>query len=39
VQQAQFFPREMTPEPGGKTPLVTNFISQQLAAVGVAGLP
>jgi DNA-binding beta-propeller fold protein YncE len=33
------FPREMALEPGGRTLLVTNFGSQQLEAVGVAGLP
>jgi DNA-binding beta-propeller fold protein YncE len=33
------FPREMALEPGGRTLLVANFTSQQLEAVGVAGLP
>jgi DNA-binding beta-propeller fold protein YncE len=33
------FPREMALEPGGRTLLVGNFTSQQLEAVGVAGLP
>ena len=33
------FPREMTLEPGGRTLLVTDFSSQQLQAVDVAGLP
>ena len=33
------FPREMALEPGGRTLLVGNFSSQQLEAVGVAGLP
>jgi DNA-binding beta-propeller fold protein YncE len=33
------FPRQMALEPGGRTLLVTNFSSQQLEAVGVAGLP
>lgn len=32
------FPREMALEPDGKTLLVTNFNSEQLEAVGVAGL-
>jgi DNA-binding beta-propeller fold protein YncE len=33
------FPREMALEPGGRTLLVTNFGSQQLETVNVAGLP
>jgi DNA-binding beta-propeller fold protein YncE len=33
------FPREMALEPGGRILLVTDFGSQQLEAVGVAGLP
>jgi len=33
------FPREMALEPDGRTLLVGNFTSQQLEAVGVAGLP
>ncbi len=33
------FPREMALEPDGTTLLVANFSSQQLEAVGVAGLP
>jgi len=33
------FPREMALEPDGTTLLVANFMSQQLEAVGVAGLP
>jgi DNA-binding beta-propeller fold protein YncE len=33
------FPRQMALEPDGRTLLVTNFSSQQLEAVGVAGLP
>jgi DNA-binding beta-propeller fold protein YncE len=33
------FPRQMALEPGGRTLLVTNFSSQQIEAVGVAGLP
>ena len=33
------FPREMALEPDGRTLLVTNFISSQLEAVNVAGLP
>jgi DNA-binding beta-propeller fold protein YncE len=33
------FPRQMALEPDGKTLLVTNFVSRQLEAVGVAGLP
>jgi DNA-binding beta-propeller fold protein YncE len=33
------FPREMALEPDGRTLLVTDFGSQQLEAVGVAGLP
>lgn len=33
------FPRQMALEPGGRTLLVTNFDSQQLESVGVAGLP
>jgi DNA-binding beta-propeller fold protein YncE len=33
------FPRQMALEPDGQTLLVTNFVSRQLEAVGVAGLP
>jgi DNA-binding beta-propeller fold protein YncE len=33
------FPREMALEPDGTTLLVANFMSQQLEAVSVAGLP
>jgi hypothetical protein len=33
------FPRQMALEPGGRTLLVTNFSSQQIEVVGVAGLP
>ncbi len=33
------FPREMALEPDGKTLLVSNYSSQQLEAVGVAGPP
>jgi DNA-binding beta-propeller fold protein YncE len=33
------FPREMAPEPGGRTLLVTNFDSGQVELVNVAGLP
>ena len=33
------FPREMAPEPGGRTLLVTNFASGQVELVNVAGLP
>jgi DNA-binding beta-propeller fold protein YncE len=33
------FPREMATEPGGRTLLVTNFSSNQLESVDVAGLP
>jgi DNA-binding beta-propeller fold protein YncE len=33
------FPRQMALEPDGRTLLVGNFTSQQLEAVGVAGLP
>jgi DNA-binding beta-propeller fold protein YncE len=33
------FPRQMALEPDGRTLLVTNFSSQQLEAVSVAGLP
>ena len=33
------FPREMAPEPGGRTLLVTNFASGQVELVKVAGLP
>ena len=33
------FPREMAPEPGGRTLLVTNFNSGQVELVNVAGLP
>jgi hypothetical protein len=33
------FPREMAPEPGGRTRLVTNFASGQVELVNVAGLP
>jgi DNA-binding beta-propeller fold protein YncE len=33
------FPRQMALEPAGRTLLVTNFSSQQLEAVDVAGLP
>jgi DNA-binding beta-propeller fold protein YncE len=33
------FPREMAVEPGGRTLLVTNYLSGQLEAVNVADLP
>jgi DNA-binding beta-propeller fold protein YncE len=33
------FPRQMALEPGGRTLLVTNFASDQLEAVSMAGLP
>jgi DNA-binding beta-propeller fold protein YncE len=33
------FPREMATTPGGRTLLVTNFSSNQLESVDVAGLP
>ena len=33
------FPRQMALEPGGRTLLVTDFASDQLEAVSVAGLP
>jgi DNA-binding beta-propeller fold protein YncE len=33
------FPRQMALEPGGRILLVTNFTSDQLEEVGVAGLP
>ena len=33
------FPREMALEPGGGTLLVTNFLSDQLEAVSVSGVP
>ena len=33
------FPREMAPEPGGRTLLVTSFASGQVELVNVAGLP
>jgi DNA-binding beta-propeller fold protein YncE len=33
------FPREMAPEPGGRTLLVTNFASGQVELVNVADLP
>ena len=33
------FPREMAPEPGGRTLLVTDFASGQVELVNVAGLP
>ena len=32
-------PREMAPEPGGRTLLVTNFDAGQVELVNVAGLP
>jgi DNA-binding beta-propeller fold protein YncE len=37
--KAGLFPREMTLVPGGRTLLVTNFLSGQLESVNVAGLP
>ena len=36
---AGLFPREMALEPGGATLLVTNFLSDQLEAVSVSGVP
>lgn len=33
------FPREMALEPGGGTLLVTNFLSEQLEAVSLSGVP
>jgi DNA-binding beta-propeller fold protein YncE len=33
------FPREMAPEPDGRTLLVTNYASGQIEIVNVAGLP
>jgi hypothetical protein len=36
---ASRFPREMAPEPGGRTLLVTNFVSGQVELVNLAGLP
>jgi DNA-binding beta-propeller fold protein YncE len=36
---ASRFPREMAPEPGGRTLLVANFVSGQVELVNVAGLP
>ena len=33
------FPRQLALEPDGRTLLVTNFSSQQLEAVSLAGLP
>ena len=33
------FPREMAPEPGGRTLLVTNFASGQVELVNMVGLP
>jgi hypothetical protein len=36
---AGLFPREMALEPGGGTLPVTNFLSGQLEAVSVSGIP